>query len=215
MPSLANVFLRTVDGIFAVDPQQRIVYWNAGCEQMFGISGAQAVGKRCSEVVRGKSPLQQPLCGGSCCAASFAESTSIPGAFPLRAFGADGRDLRLSVTLLLVPAIRRDQRLCVHLLRRGEAADLELAFHGESRAGRATSSRTATPPKSPASACGLTAREREILKMLAEGLSVSVIAGLMQISTVTVRNHVHHIEGKLAVHSQAEAVAYAYRHNLV
>ena len=58
MPSLASVFLHTVDGIFAVDPWQRIVYWNAGCELMFGISSAQAVGKRCSEVVRGKSPLQ-------------------------------------------------------------------------------------------------------------------------------------------------------------
>jgi len=37
----------------------------------------------------------------------------------------------------------------------------------------------------------------------------------MRISMVTVRNHVQHIEATLAVHSQAEVVAYAYRHNLV
>lgn len=215
MPSLANVFLHTVDGIFAVDPRQRIVFWNPGCEQMFGISSAQAVGKCCSEVVRGKSPLQQPVCGGSCCAAAFAESTSIPGAFPLRARDAEGRDLRLSVTLLLVPAVSRDQRLCVHLLRRGEAADLSLAFNGEGRAGRSAGSRGATPRPTAPSAGGLTLRELEILKLLAEGLGVRVIAKLMQISMVTVRNHVQHIEAKLAVHSQAEAVAYAYRHNLV
>jgi DNA-binding CsgD family transcriptional regulator len=215
MPSLANVFLHTVDGIFAVDPRQRIVYWNAGCEQMFGIPGAQAVGKRCSEVVRGKSPLQQPVCGGSCCAASFAEGTNIPGAFPLRAYDADGRDLRLSVTLLLVPAICRDQRLCVHLLRRGEAADLALAFHGEKRVGRQDKVRNAALQEVTTSVCSLTTREREILKLLAEGLGVKVIARLMRISMVTVRNHVQHIEAKLSVHSQAEAVAYAYRHNLV
>jgi DNA-binding CsgD family transcriptional regulator len=215
MPSLANVLLNTVDGIFAVDPQQRIVYWNAGCEQMFGIPSAQAVGKRCSEVVRGKSAMQQPLCGGSCCAASFAEGTNIPGAFPLRAYDAAGHDLRLSVTLLLVPAVCRDQRLCVHLLRRGEPADLALAFHGDRRVERHAKDRHASPQAVPTSACSLTTREREILRLLAEGLGVKVIARLMRISMVTVRNHVQHIETKLAVHSQAEAVAYAYRHNLV
>ena len=215
MPSLASVLLHTVDGIFAVDPQQRVVYWNAGCEQMFGIPAAQAVGKRCSEIVRGKSPLQQPLCGGSCCAASFAEGTNIPGAFPLRAYDAAGRDLRLSVTLLLVPAICRDQRLCVHLLRRGETADLALAFHGDDRATRKARKRNPALEQAPAGACSLTAREREILKLLAEGLGARVIARLMRISMVTVRTHVQHIEAKLAVHSQAEVVAYAYRHNLV
>lgn len=215
MPSIADLFLRTVDGIFAVDPHQRIVFWNSGCEQLFGVPFQQAVGRQCSEVVRGKNPVQQSVCGGGCCIATFAENPNIPGTFPLRACDASGAELRLTVSLLLVPAMRRDQRLCVHLLRRGEMVEPMRALQGDGHLTRPKDFHKAAPDQVPVSACGLTAREREILKLLAEGLGVGVISRLMKISIVTVRNHVHHIEAKLAVHSQAEAVAYAYRHNLV
>lgn len=215
MPSLADLLLRTVDGIFAVDPHQRIVFWNSGCEQLFGVPFQQAVGRQCSEVVRGKNPVQQPFCGGGCCIAAFAEGANIPGAFPLRACDARGQELRLSVSLLLVPSMRRDQRLCVHLLRLGEMVEPMLALQGDEHLTRPKPSHKAAHDQVPANACGLTAREHEILKLLAEGLAVGVISRLMKISIVTVRNHVHHIEAKLAVHSQAAAVAYAYRHHLV
>ena len=54
-----------------------------------------------------------------------------------------------------------------------------------------------------------------ILHLLAEGHASSVISRQLCISLVTVRNHVQHLIGKLGVHSQLEAVAYAYRHNLI
>jgi len=60
----------------------------------------------------------------------------------------------------------------------------------------------------------LTSREQEVYRLLAEGLPVSTISQQLHISPVTVRNHLQHIMGKLALHSQVEAVAYAYRHNL-
>lgn len=214
MPSFADLLLRTVDGIFVVDARQRIVHWNAGCEQLFGLPVERALGRRCSEVVRGKDPVQQPLCGGCCCLASFADDPNIPGVFPLRACDAAGRELRLMVSVLLMPSIRKEQRLCVHLLRRDSMTDPLLALQKDERPARQQPLSAAADRIAPADACGLTAREREILKLLAEGLGVAAIAQLMRISLVTVRNHVHHIETKLAVHSQAEAVAYAYRHNL-
>lgn len=211
MPSLTDLLSRTVDGIFAVDMRQRVVFWNPGCEQLFGLPSDKAVGEHCSTVVRGKTPAQQPFCGGGCCIANFAEGGNIPSAFPLRAYHAQGQELRLTVNLLLVPSMRRDQRLCIHLLRRGEAAGPVLTLLDETRPKRRP--RKERHP-APVSACGLTARECEILKLLTEGLAVRVISKLIGISEVTVRNHVQHIEAKLAVHSQAEAVAYAYRHNL-
>lgn len=205
MPSLADLLLRTVDGIFAVDPRQRIVFWDAGCERLFGVPARAALGRPCSEVVRGKNPLEQPVCGAGCCAATFADNPNVPGSFPLRARSAGGEELRLSVILLLVPALRKEERRCVHLLRRGEPLEPLLAFGEEARSAGLRAARAEV----------LTAREREILGLLAEGLGVRAISRLMRISAVTVRNHVQHIEKKLAVHSQAEAVAYAYRHNLL
>jgi DNA-binding NarL/FixJ family response regulator len=55
----------------------------------------------------------------------------------------------------------------------------------------------------------LTAREREILALLAEGKSSAEIAHELVISTRTVGTHVQHILGKLGVHSRAQAVALA------
>lgn len=215
VPSFGDLLLRTVDGIFAVDPHQRIAFWNTGCEQLFGVPHQQAIGRTCCVVVRGKDAAQQPFCGGGCCAATFAENSNIPGAFPLRACDAEGRELRLTVTLLLVPAVRRDQRLCVHLVRRGEMVSAAAALQAGAYSTSLKRSLPAAQAQAPGNSSRLTARELEVLKMLAEGLAPDVISRLMNISVVTARNHVQHIEAKLAVHSQAEAVAYAYRHHLV
>src|SRR5262249_21862147 len=61
----------------------------------------------------------------------------------------------------------------------------------------------------------LTDREQEILRRLARGMSTDAIAKELFISTVTVRNHVARILGKLEVHTKLAAVAFAYQHGLV
>jgi DNA-binding NarL/FixJ family response regulator len=55
----------------------------------------------------------------------------------------------------------------------------------------------------------LTRREREILVLIDEGLSNKQIAQRLRIELPTVKNHVHHILGKLGVHRRAEAAALA------
>ena len=55
----------------------------------------------------------------------------------------------------------------------------------------------------------LTRREREILELIDEGLSNKQIAQRLRIELPTVKNHVHHILGKLGVHRRAEAAAVA------
>ncbi len=61
----------------------------------------------------------------------------------------------------------------------------------------------------------LTEREREVLGLLADGLSQNAIASELYISPKTVATHIQHILTKLDVHSRAEAVASAYRLGLV
>jgi DNA-binding NarL/FixJ family response regulator len=61
----------------------------------------------------------------------------------------------------------------------------------------------------------LTAREREVLQLLAEGLSGAAIARLLHISPRTQRNHVASVLAKLDVHSQLQAVVFALQHGLV
>ncbi len=62
---------------------------------------------------------------------------------------------------------------------------------------------------------GLTAREIEILKLLATGLANKQIARRLAISEKTVRNHVSHMYEKLQIYDRSQAVLYAVRKGLV
>jgi DNA-binding NarL/FixJ family response regulator len=61
----------------------------------------------------------------------------------------------------------------------------------------------------------LTSREREVLGLLARGLTQGEIARALVISEKTVATHIQHVLEKLGVHSRAEAVALAHRSGLV
>lgn len=62
---------------------------------------------------------------------------------------------------------------------------------------------------------GLTAREVEILKMVATGMANKQIAYKLKISEKTVRNHVSNMYEKLDIYDRAQAVLYAVRKGLV
>jgi DNA-binding CsgD family transcriptional regulator/tetratricopeptide (TPR) repeat protein len=62
---------------------------------------------------------------------------------------------------------------------------------------------------------GLTARELEVLALLATGRTNRAIAGELFISEKTVARHVSNIFAKLGLPSRAAATAYAYEHDLV
>ena len=61
----------------------------------------------------------------------------------------------------------------------------------------------------------LSAREIEILEMVARGLTNKEIAGVLQISHYTVRNHMNHISAKLQVADRTEAATVALRQGII
>jgi DNA-binding NarL/FixJ family response regulator len=60
----------------------------------------------------------------------------------------------------------------------------------------------------------LTAREREILGLLSQGLSNAQIAHRLSISDKTVRNHLSNLFDKLGVWTRAQAIVFAHEHGL-
>ena len=61
----------------------------------------------------------------------------------------------------------------------------------------------------------LTARERDILRLLAKGYDNQTIADELFISLKTVKTHVSNILAKLEVDDRTQAVVYAFKHHLV
>jgi DNA-binding NarL/FixJ family response regulator len=95
----------------------------------------------------------------------------------------------------------------------GELAKARAVFDG---AGAAASSTPKPAPRTRApTASLLTAREREVLALVAEGLSNPAIGERLFVSEHTVHRHVANILTKLDVPSRAAAVAEAARRNLL
>jgi DNA-binding NarL/FixJ family response regulator len=76
----------------------------------------------------------------------------------------------------------------------------------------AVASRLVTAVRTPAAPADepLSAREREVLALVAKGTSNKEIARILFISEATVKTHLTHVYGKLGVKDRAAAVAVAY-----
>ena len=102
--------------------------------------------------------------------------------------------------------------------RRHASLELEAARATFARLGAATDrdrvdallERGGTPPRH-----GLTAREHEVLRLVAAGKTNRAIADELVLSARTVDRHVSNIFVKLGVSSRAAATAFAYEHDLV
>ena len=86
-----------------------------------------------------------------------------------------------------------------------DAAEDVLTAAGHARAGARDRARPA----------GLTARELEVLVLVARGASSRDVARQLVIAEKTARNHIERIYAKLGVSTRAEASLYAMRHGLV
>ena len=85
----------------------------------------------------------------------------------------------------------------------------------EDRQARAPERTGDGPDADEESGIALSDREREVLDLIARGFSYAEVARLKLISVDTVRSHIKHLYGKLAVHSRSEAVFEATRMGLL
>jgi two-component system, NarL family, response regulator NreC len=118
--------------------------------------------------------------------------------------GASGYVLKDSPALQLVAAIRDVCRGGSYLSPR-MLSQLVDDFRGRIKGSGARQPRFAT----------LTSREREVLKILAEGLSVKEIASDLNLSAKTVEAHKFNLMRKLDIHNKAQLVQYAIQKKII
>ena len=170
---------------FATDQDDRIVFWNRGAATLLNRTQDEVLGRRAHRVLRDRDLFPHGLRGQN-------------------------------VTLIMIPGRRSHLYTVVHILQPLEAHSLTPAPQPAASSSSTSSQarpfaapallRLAVPDRPP-----LTCRERQILELIATGLQNKEVARELQISSVTVRNHVQNILAKLDVHSKLEAVSLAYR----
>jgi PAS domain S-box-containing protein len=205
---LLEAFQDVSDGVFAVDEDMRIVFWNWPATQIFGVSATTALGRRCDEVVQGYESSGAQLCSAECRVMGCAVRGRAAETYDLVRSDPAGHQQWLNVTIVVLRGDSRASTLAVHLVRdvtahRGVEQRSSEILRGLSPAGASAE----LPP--------ITRREAEVLRMLACGASNRTIASTLGISSTTVRNHIEHLLAKLGVHSKLEAVVYAAQRRLV
>jgi PAS domain S-box-containing protein len=216
----------TSEGLYIVDPQQRIVAWNQGAERILGYSAEEVCRRHCYEVVRGKLASGKLLCQPDCLVGRCVQRGSLPQTLDVHAVTKEQREVWLNITTIVVP--RKRGPLAVHLMRDvtchhrvRQATDQIVRALRSSGVLQTVHDKPDVFKCAPPSPCAagplqmLTRRELEILRLIGEGLSNLATAQRLGISLYTVRNHVQNILHKLVLKNRAQAVSYAFRSGLL
>ena len=211
----------SADALYVVDHYQRIARWNAGAERLLGYPGQEVLNRPCHEVIAGCGRDGKPICRADCSARKTAERGELPAATEMHVRTGDGRRVWLHLSIIVVP--QEPGPLKLHLLQdvsdRKYAAEVMAEVASLCRAHRVLARGDDTEvcrgdSRSPACLAAFTYREREVVRLLAKGLSNGAIALSLGVSVHTVRNHVHHVLTKSRAHNRAEVVSLALRGGL-
>jgi PAS domain S-box-containing protein len=220
MDNLFQMLAGAADGALVIDKDQRIVYWNEAAQGMLGYAAHEVIGRNCYEILRGCDDEGRLICCRRCRVTTIALADYTVPNYDLAAYTKSGDLHWINVSILSASLSGPDPApLIVHLFRdatqkkHNEQFIRQLlgAVKGLQELAEAASSPLTIKPLVEV----LTEREREVLSLLAQGLSTQDIAQSLSISSATVRNHIQNILSKLQVHSRLEAVAYAFEHGLV
>ncbi len=206
--ALREALIHAGEAAMVVDGRQRVVLWNAAAEKLLGWRAKEVVGRPCYRVVIGHDRTGHLVCCPGCPESVMARAGE---PIPPRAVcyrSRDGRHVWVNQSTLAVRFGPEEEELwVVHLFRdvTHQRRLEELVDLLARREGMGTAPATGRP---------LTQREREVLRLLAQGLDTRASARALYLSPATVRNHVRNLMRKLGAHTRAEAVALALSEGL-
>lgn len=197
--------------VFVTDRQNHIVCWNQSAAHLLGYSEEEAVGSGCGSLLEGCDVNENRYCSDNCPVTQMATRSETVHHFDLRLRAKDGTPVVVDVSILTFVVDPADGFFLAHVLTpsgRSSAAPLSVSSPPHDQL-------VSVRHSSDVRARKLTAREVEVLAMLAAGRTTPEVAERLHISTLTARNHIQNILDKLEVHSKAEAVAFAFQKHLL
>ena len=212
LPQAIKSFIeaRTADAVFVVDPDYRIVYWDARAESLTGLLAEEMVGEPCYETLQGEDEGDNPFSAHLYSVMRLAQEGQSAPSYELRLFTRSGGQRWVNVSNLIVDS--DEGPYLVHLVHDTQKAHetLEMA-QGLIR----VASKKDVPAQDRRNIPELTPRQLEVLKLLSEGKSAKEIGKELYLSQATIRNHIRSLLQALGAHSQLEALAKAHKMGLL
>lgn len=219
--NLFTLLTHTADGAFVVGENQRILFWNAAAHQLLGFAAAEVLGRTCCEVLHGQAMPGSSFCRLQCPVVIQSEAGQTIPSFDLWVHASSGQRQWVNLSILACPQ-EHNSPLIVHLVRNATQKKQHEEIIEQISAALSSLQTTSTSlvtelwqAVSPPDDLELSERERDVLLLLAQGLSTNAIAHSLTISQTTARNHIQNILSKLHVHSRLQAVLYALQHHLI
>lgn len=226
-PRWLRALCRSREPVYIVNEAQRIVCWNESTKKLLGYSEAEVLNQPCYQIIGGT------VCGKSWCHAGCPVQRSAKRGLLLQHVEMQvrtrsGNKVCLNTSVFTVE--RKGRRFTIHLLcdmTRQEYTKVALESfldtlhaYGVPNGNQEPASnpgpyKPSLPSPLPPAVAKLTRREIQVLELLARGLSAKDVSQQLVISRFTVRRHIESILLKTSVHTQAQAVAYAYRTGLL
>ncbi len=218
LDEIRKLVANTADPSFAIDGSGCIAAWNSAAEAMFALSERDAIGRQCGEIVQGTDECG-PLCSADCTIQQAVRKHHPVGNFDLQVQTAHGKQW-CNVSVLIADGENPATPYSIHIVRQIDLRKrLELLMRDFVMTGTGLSTEQATTlissTRSPARETDLSARERDVLKLLAKGVTTTAIAAQLQIDRSTVNNHVQHILRKLNAHTRRDAIRRAEHAGLI
>ncbi len=117
MNSALQLFTKAGDGVFAVDQDQRILYWNDIAAHTLGYPANEAIGQYCWQLLDGTCPKGIKICGPDCAIIQNLRQNIPVESFDLVVKHRNGRFIKLNVSSIGLPNNGEGIAGLVHLQR--------------------------------------------------------------------------------------------------
>lgn len=217
LQEVRNLVESTADPAFAVDDTGVIIAWNAALTELLGITREQAQGKLCREILQGADECG-PLCGEDCVVRQAVRREIPVKNFDIQIATPKGKRW-CNISVLQAKSPRSVYPYALHIIRsvdlqkKLELTVRDFLVHEINSTEKGQELIPST--RSAAGLTELTAREKQILKLLATGSTSASLAKQLHISRTTVNNHIQHILRKLNCHTRLEAIRRAEHAGLI
>lgn len=209
-----EIVRRAAGPAIGTDAANRVVAWNRAARQLLGFESEQkALGRAIHEFLQTRDAFGNALPESGAPFFEMVSQGEPVNSFEVSARKASGERVWVTVSVVVILGPRAEQHEIVYLMRpvlRRRRADeaIERLLADQADGKRGAGSRTDGGPE-------LTRRQLEVLRLVADGLDNREIAKTLGVSVNTVRSHMQGLLETLGVHSQVEAVAKAFRRNLL